>query len=48
MDIAVSRQRQDLAQRLSSARVQFGVLAGFAAALFLSALLLFSVQPMFA
>ena len=48
MDIALSRQRHELAARLSSPRIQFAVLAGFAATLFLSALLLFSVQPMFA
>lgn len=48
MDIALSRQRQELAARLTGSRVQFAILVGFAATLFLSALLLFSVQPMFA
>ena len=47
MDLTVSRATP-LADRLTTARGQAGVLAVFTATLFLSALLLFSVQPMFA
>lgn len=46
MDAALSRSA--FAGRLASVRGQAGVLAIFTATLFLSALLLFSVQPMFA
>jgi spermidine synthase len=46
MDATLSRA--GFAGRLASVRGQAGVLAVFAATLFLSALLLFSVQPMFA